>query len=100
MTLLQGAVLRHEIGGLEVARTLKAAAVMVVAAALLAVLARAVWAGLDEVLGRSLPAQLVAVGLGLAVGGAAYAAVMLRSGVPEAAQIRALIAARLGRRPS
>jgi putative peptidoglycan lipid II flippase len=100
MTLLQGAVLRRELGGLEVARTLRAAAVMVVAAALLAVVARLVWLGLDELLGRSLPAQLVSVGLGLAVGGAGYALVMLRSGVPEAAQIRALVAARLGRRPS
>ncbi|HWT22112.1 MAG TPA: murein biosynthesis integral membrane protein MurJ [Solirubrobacteraceae bacterium] len=99
MTLLQGTLLRRELGGLEVARTLRAAALMLLAAALLAVLARGVWVALDELLGRSLPAQVVAVGAALAAGTAVYGAAMLRSGLPEVAEIRALVAGRLhGRR--
>jgi peptidoglycan biosynthesis protein MviN/MurJ (putative lipid II flippase) len=100
MTLLEGFVLRRELGGLEVARTLRAAAVMVLGAAVLGLVARGVWLGLDALLGRSLPAQLVSVGLALTLGVAAYAAAMLRSGLPEATQIRALIADRLSRRAS
>ena len=63
------------LGGLELARTLRAMAMMVAAAALLGVVAYGVWYGLDSLLGRSLPAQLISVGVALAVGGLAYAAV-------------------------
>jgi putative peptidoglycan lipid II flippase len=99
LTLLEARRLRHELGGLEVARTLRAGAIMLAAAALLGAVAYGAWYGLDELLGRSLPAQLVAVGAALALGGLAYAAVLLRSGLPEARQIRDLFARRL-RRPS
>ena len=51
-------------------RTLRAVALMTAAAALLAAVAYGVWYGLDDVLGRSLPAQLVSVGAALALGGA------------------------------
>jgi putative peptidoglycan lipid II flippase len=99
MTLLQSALLRRELDGLEVARTLRAAAVMLLAAGLFALVARGVWLGLDELLGRSLPGQVVSVGAALGAGTIAYAGVMLRSGLPEVAEIRALIAGRLpGRR--
>ena len=50
--------------------------------------------GSTTLLGRSLPAQLVAVGVALALGGLAYAAVLLRSGLPEARQILDLFARR------
>src|ERR671910_2234174 len=50
--------LRRELGGLEVARTLRAAAVMVAAAALLAGVAYGTWRLLDSLLGDALPAQL------------------------------------------
>ena len=43
---------------------------MLAAAALLGGVAYGVWYGLDELLGRSLPAQLVSVGVALALGGA------------------------------
>ena len=71
LTLLEARRLRRELGGLEVARTLRAAAVMLAAAALLGVVAYGVWYGLDELLGRSLPAQLLSVGIALALGGLA-----------------------------
>jgi putative peptidoglycan lipid II flippase len=100
MTVLQGLLLRREIGGLEVARTLRAAVITLAAAAVLGLVARGVWEGLDSLLGRSLPAQLVAVGAAVAVGGAVYVAVMLRSGLPEVAEIRALVARRIPGRPS
>jgi hypothetical protein len=47
---------------------------MVVAGGVLAVVAWPVWDGLDSVLGRSLPAQLVSLGLALALGVGAYVA--------------------------
>ena len=97
MTLLLGRRLRHELGGLEAMRTLRAAALMVAASVLLAAVAYGTWYGLEELLGRSLPAQLVAVGTALALGGLAYAAVLLRSGLPEARQILDLFARRFRR---
>ena len=96
LTLLEARRLRNEIGGLEIARTLRAAAIMVAAAVLLAGIAYGTWYGLDQLLGRSLPAQIVSVGVALILGGAAYAAVVLRSGLPEARQILDLFARRIG----
>ncbi|HZB74632.1 MAG TPA: murein biosynthesis integral membrane protein MurJ [Solirubrobacteraceae bacterium] len=89
--------LRRELGGLEVARTLRAAAVMVAAAALLAGVAYGTWRLLDSLLGDALPAQLLAVGLALALGAAAYGAAVLASGLPEARQILELFMRRLRR---
>jgi putative peptidoglycan lipid II flippase len=97
LALLEARRLRAELGGLELARTLRALALMLAAAALLGAVAYGAWHGLDTLLGRSLIAQLVAVGVALALGGLAYAAVLLRSGLPEAREIRALFARRLGR---
>ena len=99
MTLLLGHRLRRELGGLEVMRTLRAVTLMTGAGVLLAVIAYGTWYGLDDLLGRSLPAQLISVGSALALGGLAYAAVLLRSGLPEAHQIVDLFARRL-RRPA
>jgi putative peptidoglycan lipid II flippase len=97
---LEARRLRAELGGLEVARTLRAAAVMVAASVLLGLVAYGAWYGLDQLLGRSLPAQLVSVGAALALGGLAYAAVLLRSGLPEARQILDLFTRRASRTPS
>ena len=97
LTLLEARRLRRELGGLEVARTLRAAALMLAASAVLGGVAYGVWYAIDDVLGRSLPAQLVSVGVALALGGLAYAAVLLRSGLPEARQIADLFARRLRR---
>src|SRR5215207_963746 len=89
--------LRAQLGGLEVARTMQATAIMVAAAALLAGVAYGVWRLLDAVLGDALIAQLIAVGLALALGAAAYGAAVLASGLPEARQILELVTRRLRR---
>jgi putative peptidoglycan lipid II flippase len=100
MTVLQSAALRRELGGLEIGRTLRSVGAMLAAAAVLGVVARGVWAGIDAVLGRSLPAHVLSVGAALLAGAAAYALIMVRSRLPEVAEIRRLLGARLrvGRR--
>jgi putative peptidoglycan lipid II flippase len=100
MTLLQGALLRRELGGIDLARTLHAAVRIVLAAAILGLVAYGVHAGLDDLLGRSLAAQVVSVGLALTAGATAYAAIVLRAGIPEARQIADLFARRLRRTPA
>jgi putative peptidoglycan lipid II flippase len=100
LCVLEARVLRRGLGGLELTETLRAMALILAASALLGAVAYGAWYGLDSVLGRSLPAQLISVGVALALGGAAYAAVLLRSGLPEARQISALFARKLGRAPS
>ena len=97
MTVLLVIRLRRELGGLEVARTLRAAAIMLAASVLLGGVAYGTWWVLDDRLGESLPAQLLAVGAGLVAGGAVYAAVLLRSGLPEAREILDLFRRRLRR---
>jgi len=100
LCVLEARVLRRGLGGLELTRTFRAVVPIVAASALLGVVAYGIWYGLDSLLGRSLPAQLVSVGLALAGGGLAYAAVVLRSGLPEARQIVDLFARRLRPRRS
>jgi putative peptidoglycan lipid II flippase len=98
MTAGQAYYLRRELGGrLEGAETMRALARMLVAAAALAAVAYLLWLGLDEALGRSLPAQIVAVCGALTAGVAVYTAVVLLLRVSEAEQIRALVRARLDR---
>jgi putative peptidoglycan lipid II flippase len=98
LCVLEARVLRRGLEGLELARTLRAMVLMAAAAALLGGIAYVVWHGLDDLLGRSLPAQLVAVAVALGLGSLAYAAVLLRSGLPEARQILDLFARRFRRR--
>ena len=99
MTAGQMYYLRRELGGrLEGAETLRAVTRMVLAAGVLAAVAYGLWLWLDELLGRSLPAQIVSVGGGLSAGIAAYAAAVTLLRVPEAEQIGSLLRARL-RRP-
>ena len=98
MTAGQAYFLRRELGGrLEGAETLRAVARMLAAAGALAIVSYLVWRGLDDLVGRSLPAQIVSVGGGLTAGIAAYAAAVMALRVPEAQQIRDLVGARLRR---
>jgi putative peptidoglycan lipid II flippase len=98
MTAGQAYYLRRELGGrLEGAETLHAVIRMLVASLALAAVAYLLWRGLDEALGRSLPAQIVSVGGGLAAGVAAYGGAVIALRVPEAEQIRELVRARLRR---
>jgi putative peptidoglycan lipid II flippase len=84
-------------GSLEGRRTLVAVLQMLAAAALLGLVAFGVWRGLDELLGRSLLAQIASVGTALAAGVGVYVAAVLAMGIDEARQIRALVAGRLRR---
>jgi putative peptidoglycan lipid II flippase len=100
LCVLEARVLRRGLGGLELTRTLRAMLLIAAASALLGVVAYGVWYGLDSLLGRSLLAQVISVGVALALGGLVYAAVLLRSGLPEARQIVDLFARRFRRSPS
>jgi putative peptidoglycan lipid II flippase len=97
MTLAQMHFLRRELHGrLEARRTLVVTAQITAASALLAGAAYGVWHVLDAVLGESVPAQLVSVGVGLGVGAVLYAVTVLALRIPEARQIQRLVAGRLG----
>jgi putative peptidoglycan lipid II flippase len=99
MTAFQAAVLRQRLGGLDLPRTVATFGRIVAASALLGLVAYGVHRGLDELLGRSLAAQIVAVGVALAAGAAAYTAAVLAARIPEARQIADLLARRF-RRPA
>ena len=94
MCVAQGWILRRELGGIEGARLLSATLRMLAGAAVLGALAYLTWAGLDDLLGRSLAGQAVAVIAAIAVGAAAYAAAVWVLRVPEARQIRRLLVSR------
>jgi len=98
MTAGQAYYLRRELGGrLEGYETTRAVARIAVACVLLAGVSYLLWYGLDALLGRSLPAQIVSVGGGLGAGIVIYCRAVLRMQVEEAQQIRGLVRARRGR---
>jgi putative peptidoglycan lipid II flippase len=98
MTAMQLYRLRVGLNGrLEGGQTLMITSRIVIASAIMAAVAWAVWSGLDSLLGRSFPAQLGAVGIALAVGCALYAKAVLTMRVPEARQVQFLVRQRLGR---
>jgi putative peptidoglycan lipid II flippase len=97
MCVAQGWILRDTLAGIEGGRLMSALLRMLVAAALTGAAAYGAWQGLDELLGRSLGAQLVEVLAALAAGGAVYAVAVWTLRVPEAHQIRELLVSR-GRR--
>jgi len=99
MTALQLQRLRTGFRGrLEDAQTLMVTARILVAAAIMAAVAFALWSLLDGLLGRSLPAQIVALGVALVASGALYVKAVLLMRIPEAHQIEAFVRGRLGRR--
>jgi putative peptidoglycan lipid II flippase len=101
MTALQLHRLRIGFNGrLEGAQTLMITARIVVATVLMAAVAWAVWTLVDSVLGRSVPAQIVSVGLAISVACALYAKLALMMRIPEARQIEALVVGRLRGRPA
>jgi putative peptidoglycan lipid II flippase len=65
-------LLRRRIGGLELRGTIRTLVLVTLGSGVLAAVSYGVWLGLDEALGRSLGAQIVSVGGGLAAGGIAY----------------------------
>jgi putative peptidoglycan lipid II flippase len=97
MTFFQMYVLRGDLGHIEGRATASAVARMLAAGAALAGSAWVVWHFLDNALGRSLIAQIISLGAGIAVGIAVYAAGVLLLKVPEAGQISRLVKGRLKR---
>jgi putative peptidoglycan lipid II flippase len=94
MCVAQGLMLRGELGGIEGRRTGLAALAMLAAAVPLAGAAYGVWYALDDLLGHAFVAQAVAVLSAIAVGIVVYAAAVWALRVPEARQIRRLLASR------
>jgi putative peptidoglycan lipid II flippase len=98
MTALQLWRLRVGFNGhLEGRQTLMITVRIVVATAIMAAVALGLWAGLDHLLGRSLTAQIISVGVAITVAVAVYAKLVLLMRVPEARQIEVLVRQRLGR---
>ncbi len=97
MTIGQAYYLRRRIGGLQLMTTARATVKIVVASAVLGGVAYGAWRLLDDALGTSLLAQIVAVGGAIALGSAAYAALVLAMRIPEARQILELFTRRLRR---
>jgi putative peptidoglycan lipid II flippase len=98
MTGLQIYRLRVGLNGrLEGGQTLMITVRIVLATILMAVLARGLWAGLDNLLGRSLPAQILAVGIACAAAVALYGRLVLWMRIPEALQIQSLVLQRVRR---
>ncbi len=82
-------------GRLEGAQTTMVTARILVATAPVTALAYFVWKGLDGVLGVSLVAQIISMGVALALAGVLYARLVLVMRIPEARQIEQLIVSRL-----
>ncbi len=98
MTALQLRRLRTGFNGrLEGAQTTMITARIAVASALLAGVSWVVWYVLDAVLGKSLPAQILSMGVAAGVGLWLYTRAVLTMHIPEAHQVSRLIRARLRR---
>jgi putative peptidoglycan lipid II flippase len=96
MTGLQLHRLRIGLNGrLEGGQTLMITIRIVVATAVMAAVARGIWVVFDHLLGRSLPAEIVSVGLAVAAACFLYARLVLAMRIPEARQIEQLIVGRL-----
>ncbi len=96
MTWLQLRRLRTGFNGrLEGAQTSMITIRILVATAIMTVIAYPIWKGLDDLLGLSLPAQIVSLGTAFVVAAAVYSWLTLRMRIPEARQIEELIRGRL-----
>ncbi len=96
MTALQLWRLRVGFNGrLEGGQTMMITIRIVVATAIVTALAYLLWKGLDSLLGVSLIAQIVSLGVALSVAGLLYGWMVLRMRIPEARQIEALVLGRL-----
>jgi putative peptidoglycan lipid II flippase len=95
MAALQWRGVREQLHGLEERDTLVAAFGMLVGAAALGLVSYVVWAIVDDALGRSLIAQVLSLGLGLAAGAFVYLRAVLFIGVPEAESTWAMVRRRI-----
>ncbi len=92
MSLGQALILRRRLHGIEGRTTLVAILKILIGAVVLAGVTVLVWKGLDALLGRSLLAQVLTVGVALGTGIAAYTLIVLALRLEEAHQIRRLLA--------
>jgi putative peptidoglycan lipid II flippase len=89
--------LRRRFGRFEVGETARSVVRITLASAVLAVVAFGVWWGLDDVLGRAFPSQLLSVFAAIGVGGAAYLFSARLLGIRE---LNALLSLRARARPA
>ena len=68
---------------------------VLLASAVMAGLAWVIWKGLDSLLGRSLIAQIISVGVSITIAGVFYARAVLAMRIPEARQIETLVLSRI-----
>jgi putative peptidoglycan lipid II flippase len=87
----QAVILRREFGGLELPRLFSTTARITIASAALAGVGWLVWDVLDSALGRGLGGQIVSLGSGLALGGAAYLATARLLRIAELEQMARLL---------
>jgi putative peptidoglycan lipid II flippase len=84
-------------GYLEEDQTLMIALRIIVVSALMAVVARGVWALLDSLFGHSTPAGIVSVGAAVIVGAGFYVWAISHMRIPEWEQISSMVRGRLGK---
>jgi len=89
--IAQAVILRDQLGGIELGRLIDGAIRVTVGSAVLAAITYLSWSGLDGLLGDSLIAQILAVGIALALGAVAYLGVVLALRVPEARQVLGVV---------
>jgi putative peptidoglycan lipid II flippase len=87
----QAYILRRKFHGLELGRLLSTVIRISIASAALAAVGWVVWDILDTALGRSTPAQIISLGLGLGLGAVAYFAVAWMLRIAELEQILRLL---------
>jgi putative peptidoglycan lipid II flippase len=96
MTWLQLRRLRAGFNGrLEGAQTTMITVRILIATAIITVIAWLLWKGLDSLLGTSVIAEIISLGIPLLIASAAYARLVLAMRIPEARQIQTLIMGRL-----
>jgi putative peptidoglycan lipid II flippase len=96
MTWLQLRRLRAGFNGrLEGAQTTMITVRILIATAIITVIAWALWKGLESLLGTSVIAEIISLGIPLLIASAAYARLVLAMRIPEARQIQTLIMGRL-----
>jgi hypothetical protein len=84
--------LRRRVGRVDMGRVVDAVLRVTIASVALGASAYALWYGLDQVLGRSLGAQIASLGVALAVGTAVYLVACRALRVRELSALRSSIA--------
>jgi putative peptidoglycan lipid II flippase len=84
-------------GRIEGRQTTMITARIIAASIIMAAASWASWRAVDALLGTTLPAQILAVGAAMAVGGFIYMRAVLRMNIPEAFQVQEMFLSRLRR---